>query len=183
MQLSFEQIQRLSPNPYYTTDVTLSLLPENLERLLSLGLNLDPDYQRGHVWTKDQKVRWGEYLLKGGIHRNELVFNHPGWMRTYRGPFEIVDGKQRLAACMEFLDNQIPVFANTLGQKFGFLAKDIDPVAISRAFVRIQVNTLQTRAEVLRWYLEINQGITPHQATELTKVQALLDLELSKTAA
>jgi hypothetical protein len=36
------------------------------------------------------------------------------------------------------------------------------------------VNDLKTEAEVLRWYLEINAGGTPHTEEELDKVRKML---------
>ena len=29
-------------------------------------LNLDPDFQRAHVWTETQQIRYIEYILQGG---------------------------------------------------------------------------------------------------------------------
>lgn len=31
-----------------------------------MGLLLNPDFQRGHVWTDEQQIAWLEYFLKGG---------------------------------------------------------------------------------------------------------------------
>jgi len=32
----------------------------------SLGLNLDPDFQRAHVWTEDKQIAFVEFCLRGG---------------------------------------------------------------------------------------------------------------------
>lgn len=36
------------------------------EQQAEAGLNLDPDFQRGHVWTARQQVKFIEFLLRGG---------------------------------------------------------------------------------------------------------------------
>ena len=43
--------------------------------------------------------------------------------------------------------------------------------------MRIVVNDLQTREEVLQWYLELNSAGTPHSKEELDRVKALLARE------
>ncbi len=35
------------------------------EQKVEAGLNLDPDFQRGHVWTTRQQVKFIEFLLRG----------------------------------------------------------------------------------------------------------------------
>ena len=40
---------------------------EWLDRLINEeGLQLNPDFQRGHVWTEDQQVKFLEFILRGG---------------------------------------------------------------------------------------------------------------------
>lgn len=39
------------------------------------------------------------------------------------------------------------------------------------------VNELRTRAEVLRWYLQLNSGGVVHTEEELARVRALLEAE------
>ena len=31
-----------------------------------MGLQFNPDFQRGHVWTEGQQIAFMEFLLKGG---------------------------------------------------------------------------------------------------------------------
>jgi hypothetical protein len=40
--------------------------------------------------------------------------------------------------------------------------------------MKINVNSLLTKADVLRWYIQFNAGGTPHTAEEIEKVKALL---------
>ena len=49
-------------------------------------------------------------MLRGGITGRDLYFNHPGWMRDWKGEFVMVDGKQRLEAIRRFFHNEIPAF-------------------------------------------------------------------------
>lgn len=129
------------------------------------SLDLEPDFQRGHVWKKSQQVAYVEYCLKGGAQNNKLLFNCVGWMGNFKGPFVIVDGKQRLEAVRKFLRDDLEVFGQKCSE-FGKLPHEYHFV--------VNINNLKTREEVLQWYLEMNSGGTPHTKAELDKVRVLL---------
>lgn len=137
------------------------------------GLDMDPDFQRGHVWTEEQQIRFVEYALRGGRSGRDIFWNNPTWMGKWTQPTVLVDGKQRLNAALRFMHNEIPAF--------GYHYKEWSGRLPSAANFTFHVNTLKTRAEVLRWYLDINAGGTPHTKEELDRVRGLLDAELSKT--
>lgn len=43
------------------------------------GLDLNPDFQRGHVWTPSQQAAFVEFFLRGGKTARVLYFNNPQW--------------------------------------------------------------------------------------------------------
>jgi len=43
--------------------------------------------------------------------------------------------------------------------------------------MKLNVNNLKTKAEVLRWYLEMNTGGVVHTQDEVDKARALLEYE------
>ena len=47
------------------------------------------------------------------------------------------------------------------------------------ATLEFHINNLQTRAEVLQWYLDFNSGGTMHTQDELNKVRKLLKKEIN----
>ena len=130
-----------------------------------------PDFQRGHVWTENQRIAFMEYLLRGGIS-GPIRFNQPGWQTNWRGPFEIVDGLQRATTLLKFANDELPVFGYTLSQYD-------DKPRMMDVRLELRVNSLATRAEVLTWYLQLNGGGTPHSDDELNRVQGLLNEEES----
>jgi len=126
-------------------------------------INLNPDYQRGYVWTQDQKERFIEFKLKGGIGGNILYWNYPNqvddigesdWHNTY----ELVDGKQRLNAVLGFLNNEVKAFGKYLSEYSD--AK----LAMKRQtyYFDFHINNLATKREVVEWYLGLNNGGTVH---------------------
>jgi len=139
----------------------------------NLGLDLDPDFQRGHVWSEDKQIAYVEFCLKGGDSSRDILFNHPNWQGSYKGQMVLVDGKQRLEAVRKFLRNELPVFGHTIDE---FEDKAIMLRSSNTDFI-FKVNNLKTRKEVLQWYLDLNSGGVVHTSEEIEKVRRLLEQE------
>jgi hypothetical protein len=135
-------------------------------------IDLSPDYQRVHVWTPEQQTAYVEFVIRGGESGRILFWNHPGWMAGWKGTLELVDGKQRMEAAQAFLRDEVPVFGGYLYSQF------TDKMGVfSGPDFRMRIAKLPTRKEVLKWYLMINAGGTPHTSEELDRVRALLAQE------
>lgn len=139
------------------------------DQIEELGLQLNPDFQRGHVWSEEQQIAFIEYLLKGGKSARIIYFNHPGWMNSFKGEFVCVDELQRLTAVQRFMNNEIPAFGVYLKDFEDKLPRDVDLI--------FNVNNLKTRKEVLQWYIEFNSGGTVHTEEEINRVKELLEKE------
>lgn len=134
------------------------------------GIDLDPDFQRGHVWNETQQIRYVEFILRGGRSGRDILFNQSGWSNRgdSRGePCVLVDGKQRLEAVRRFLRDEIPAFGTL---KSGFE----DKLTMTGPNFTFVVNDLKTRAEVLQWYVDLNAGGVVHSDEEIAKVRAML---------
>lgn len=168
--MKFKDLPQLTNLGSYRIDVPLNNFEDNMQRFIDkYNLQLNPDFQREHVWDEYKQVKYVEYLLSGGTSGRELYFNQPGWMGDFKGDFVVVDGKQRIQAIMRFLKNEIKVF-NTYYKDF----EDKIPYKYS---VLININNLKTRKEVLKWYLEMNSGGVVHTEEELNKVKLMMEKE------
>jgi hypothetical protein len=137
--------------------------------VVDYGLDVSPDFQRNYVWTPEQKIRFMEYFLRGGTSGLDIYCNSPTWQNAHRPDewFVLVDGKQRLDAALGFLNNEFPIFGT-------YFREFTDRLRMTQGNFRWHVNTLQTREEVLQWYLDLNSGGTVHTEDELEKVRELL---------
>ena len=170
--MHFKDIPRYTTSGHYQVNCSWNEFEEQfiLPTKREIILDLDPDYQRDYVWTEEQEIKYIEHILRGGIQGKDIWLNCPGWMKNYRGPFEVVDGKQRIKAVLDFIHNKIPVFGNNY-------YKDFDRLPIGYGDFLVHVNDLPTRKQVLQWYIEMNEGGTVHTKAEIDKVKELLKKE------
>lgn len=148
----------------------------NFKKFLSgidedMGLNLNPKFQRGAVWSNHQKVAYMEHLLKGGKSGKQLYFNNPGYVMTDLDDFEVkdcvcVDGLQRITAISEFVSNEFSVF----GDKKIFF-KDIEDHYLASIRLDVFMGVIKTYEEIVQWYLDINTGGTNHTQDEIDKAK------------
>lgn len=172
----FRDIPQFTRTGNYQVNVGWAYLEEQLDQLGKYGgLDLDPDFQRAHVWDRTKQERYVEFVLRGGKSSRTLYFNCKGWMTSsIRHPVQLVDGKQRLEAVRAFLRNEIQVFGSYYHEYEDRLR------AMGHADFVFVVNDLNTRAEVLQWYLDLNSGGVIHTEDELEKVRKLLEEEKNR---
>lgn len=142
------------------------------------GLNLLPDFQRGHVWTARQQAHFIENVMRGVIPTASLLiqFNCPHWDDSdYAGELpremQIIDGLQRLTAVREFMAGRVHPFGLPIE---AFAGTPFDPRLRTSYRFRVAIHTFTRRADLLQHYLDINTGGTPHSDDEIERVQGLL---------
>ena len=67
-------------------------------------LDLDPPYQRGDLWTEEQRVELIKSILQG-LPIGVIFLNS----RDIMEPIRVVDGKQRILALQAFLNSELEV--------------------------------------------------------------------------
>lgn len=196
--MKFADVPMLTSCGSYEVNVPLDYLDEHITRYQqvergSAPLNLLPDFQRGHVWLPTQQTAYVEFFLRGGMTGRTIYMNCPNWGHFNAikpgmyNEFVIVDGLQRLTALLKFVRGELPAFGHYVcvsnaqlapGVQCGPLFEDRLRMSDAGSNLRINVNNLKTRSAVLQWYLEMNEGGTPHTKLELDKVRDMLRCEL-----
>jgi hypothetical protein len=182
--LKFENIRKFTRSASYNVTIDWFYLEQHIENHTKeerySALDLEPDFQRAHVWDDRKRAAYVLYILRNGESARDLYFNCAGWMQDWRGPYVCVDGKQRLEAVRRFMRNDLAISVPELSKK-QLLFKDFsDRIRSAHCYFNWHVNDLETRAEVLQWYLDMNSGGVLHTNTELGRVRALLEAENGK---
>lgn len=171
----------LFPQARYAIDVPIAHVESNLSTLAADGPefapDLDPEYQRAHVWTREQQVKFVEYMLLGGEVARNIIFAVDGEVSVSR--WRLIDGKQRLTALRKFIALEFGVFADEAHPN-GHFANAIADMRRLNHSVRFVVVCLQSKLDELNLYLSINTAGTPHTQEELDKVRSIRDEEIAK---
>lgn len=170
--MKFKNIKQF-PHSSYFVHVELAYLKEHMERwdtksekLPNHFLVMEPEFQRGHVWSKDQQIKFMEYMLKGGKTGRDVYFNCSSWQIEYNTPIYCVDGLQRITAALAFLNNEIPVF--------GAYFHEYEDKPREAHFI-FHVLKLRSKKELLNIYVDLNSGGTPHNQVEIDRVKKMIE--------
>ena len=138
---------------------------------LSDGVDMNPDYQRDFVWSKEDQqalldsifhnIKIGHFVF---VERDAIEFTDPA--------YEILDGKQRLTTLLAFYLNQIPygdIYYNDLCQK--------DKHWFEQSAVSVAILRNKSRKEILEQFIALNTTGHTVDKTHIDNVKKLLDSE------
>jgi uncharacterized protein with ParB-like and HNH nuclease domain len=166
--MNFKDIKTY-PHSDYSVDVSWNYLEEQLEKLKERyvdgeekmdGLEMQPDFQRGYVWTEEQQIAYCENILKGYKGGKDIYFNNPSWFSGFSKKTVCFDGQQRVGAALAFLRNEIKVFDHYYKDFEGFLD-------IFNASFKFHIFKIDDEKELIRLYLALNTGGSIHTKKDL----------------
>jgi hypothetical protein len=175
----------------------LSLTPTNrmaidLYHMAKKGrLVMDPPYQRGSVWTEDQRLDL-MYSYLSGYPIGTMIFNdrmRGAWNRAgdFTVAYALIDGRQRMETIIAWFDGHLAIPASwvreqdllhdqaviDLGDGPYVYCNYLTETGAARVESRMgapvvtaQVDTLKEEAEIYRL---VNAGGTPHTADDLDR--------------
>lgn len=147
---------------------------DDIERELAHNsTDMSPPYQRGSVWSQAQQERFMGHLLQGGEVLPIIFHRVPE-----SGHAEVLDGKQRLEACLAWLRSAVPallddgrlVYVDDLQTRQAHSGQGTAVAGLSRVNLRFRYVNLPWDQRV-RFYVRLNSAGTPHTQEQL--VQAL----------
>ncbi|MFE0779173.1 DUF262 domain-containing protein [Streptomyces sp. NPDC058861] len=177
-----EPLEHTSLNPSYQS-------AKNLAKRVAEGeLLLEPSYQRGAVWTEDQRIALVQTWLRGlpaGVviladrctYKWEAANNGHDPYATGKGLWACVDGKQRLTTAVMWFNSEFAVPASWLPAHYVETTEDTADgpyvrfgglTAVGTRFVERYCSLLvaetrecATEQEEAAFYLLVNGGGTP----------------------
>ncbi|MFM5295092.1 hypothetical protein ACEUAI_12780 [Aeromonas veronii] len=165
------------PQSAYTTNIMWRSLTEMMRQLGEeyQGLDWSPDFQRGHVWTSEQREHYILNCLRGVVDESNMTirFNCPNWtakkskMSNLPNGLQCIDGLQRATAIIDFMNGKFKV--NGLGPD------DLRETTFSADSLRIRlvVYKIQMKSDLLKLYIDLNAGGTPHPKEELQRIRTM----------
>ena len=101
--MKFSDIKPFTREGTYEIDVPLDHLEDTLKSYVEdWGLEMNPDFQRGNVWSREQQIAYVEFFFRGGRTSRVIYFNCPKFGNETSdcdmNNMVLVDGLQRLTA-------------------------------------------------------------------------------------
>lgn len=156
------------PPPFNGSPLPVSL--KDLRRQLEFdGVDLAPSYQRGSVWTSEQQGAFMGHLLSGGEVMPVVIQRVPESEVS-----EVLDGKQRIEACLKWLDGGVDAsLPNGYRANYRDLVKLANgwPAGLSRVCLTFRYINLPWEERV-RFYVRLNSAGVPHTREQLEKALA-----------
>jgi hypothetical protein len=169
-RMKFQDIRQFTA-AHYVIDLSWDYLEEWLKSHEDLNLELEPDFQRAHVWDNEKRSKYIEFQLQGGKSGKDIYWNCKGWMNKSEGPLMLVDGLQRITAVRKFLNND-----NVTA--FGHYFKEFEGhIPNWTGGFKFHINNLSDRKDILTWYIDLNDGGVVHTTEEIDKVKKMLEEE------
>ena len=146
-------------------------------------VDLNPIFQRGHVWTREQQVAYIENFLRSPqtvnktIYMNDLfIYGSAGKVtdenNMVAGKIVCLDGLQRLTAALDFIHGKFTVFG---GVSYDDILNSPSRTRILNECVfDINYLLLSNNKEVIDFYVDFNAGGTPHTKEEIERVKNLI---------
>ncbi|WP_327359748.1 DUF262 domain-containing protein [Streptomyces sp. NBC_01304] len=158
----------------------------------SLGLDLDPSYQRGHVWTQDDRVELIRSWLTG-TPTGVVIFNDrstPEWKEATgydptaigEAMYACIDGKQRVTTAYLWYDGELAVPASWFPAEDVIVTEDtadgpyVRHPGLSRsrqlkfsnqAHLSIAMAKVATLADEAEIYLRVNGAGAPQSEADM----------------
>lgn len=148
-------------------------------------IDLDPEYQRGHVWEDGQRSAYMGALLEGRANDSSAIVLFDNFATNQKFAtdqdsdtlmYEVVDGKQRLTSIYKFLANEVSA---RFYDGYEVYYEDLDKMnhlAVRNGItVGVGIVGHLSKKGVLELYLALNTGGTLHTSAEIDRVKALVD--------
>jgi len=146
-----------------------SMLGELFGKAYYFGCDMDPVYQRDYVWDLPDKVALIDSIFNN-IDIGKFLFNQLSWDKKYT--YEIIDGKQRMRAILDFFEDRYEYKGCTFSQ-----LGHRDQNHFEGYMTNIATIKQATPEQVLRYFLMVNKTGRVMDKAHLDKVEEMLENE------
>ena len=136
-------------------------------KVYKFGVNFEPDYQRDYVWDLEDKIALIDSIFNS-VDIGKFVYIHKGYNEKY--VFEILDGKQRIRAILDYYENKFAfkgLYFNDLSYRD---QNHFEMYSISVAEVRDI-----SREQILRYFVKLNKHGKVMDKLQIEKVERMID--------
>ena len=162
-----DQIQETAfadERPSYLDRYVTSTLSNLLTKTMKNGFDANPDYQRDYVWTDSDRHKLLTSMFNGQDIGKFVLLDY-NWPRT---EIEILDGKQRLDAIIQFITSQYDYngyYWHNLSMMDRYRFEDLRV-----QYVELNGNRL-TEIDKIQIFLDVNVAGVPQSEEHIARLQ------------
>lgn len=132
------------------------------------GIDLNPPYQRGNVWSLEDKVSLIDSIMND-IEIGRIVLMRREWSDERKYMYELIDGKQRLTTLIEFYEDRFEY----KGLKFSQMHPSDQNHFENKQMAVIEAPELNEQ-EILEYFIRVNTSGRPVNPEHLDKVKNMI---------
>jgi len=163
--------ENTSENLIKNTDLRLEYSQRHMGDLFTkayfFGIDFNPDYQRDYVWELEDKIALIDSIFNN-VDIGKFVFIKNHIMSNYM--YEILDGKQRLRAILDFYEDRFQYKGNLFSDLSVREQCHFKDYSISMA----EISDI-TKEQILRYFLQLNRTGKVMSKEQLAKVEKMLE--------
>ncbi len=142
-----------------------------LHRHYYWGVDMNPEYQRGNVWSLEDKVALIDSLFND-IEIGRVVLMKRDYEDERKEAYEIIDGKQRLTALSEFYEDRFQYKGLFFSQMHPFDQNHFE----NKQLAVIEAPNM-SREKVIDYFIRVNTSGRPVNPEHLEKVKSMIKKE------
>lgn len=139
-----------------------------LHRYYYWGVDMNPEYQRGNVWSLEDKVALIDSIFND-IEIGRIVLMKRDYSYERKEAYEIIDGKQRLTALTEFYEDRFQYKGLFFSQMHPFDQNHFE----NKQMAVIEAPEM-SREQVIEYFIRVNISGRPVNPEHLEKVKAMI---------
>jgi len=139
-----------------------------MAKVLRFGTDLDPEYQRGLVWNKEEKTSLLDSIFNH-VEIGRFVFRNLPFKDVHTPNYEIIDGKQRLTTIVDFYLNRFKY----RGYYFSQLNRHDKNIFKGFAVLVAEIENV-TDVQVMKYFKKINKTSHPITKEHFSKIDDLI---------
>lgn len=156
----------------YRDDMYLTYYQSTLSSFHSIvyyfGVDLNPDYQRDFVWTLEDKQKLIDSIFNNVDIGKFVLIKRP--YSSVSHMFEILDGKQRLSAIMDFWEDRFEWNGIKFSDLHPYDKSHFENYKISKA----EIDMPKDKNVLYNFFLRLNTSGKPIDKKHLEKVKSLI---------
>jgi len=156
----------------YRDDVRIIYMNSTISGLIHMhynGMDYEPEYQRGHVWTMKQRVALIDSIFNN-IDIGKFAIINRGYDCIDEPYREMLDGKQRLTTLVMFYEDRFEYCGKVYSRMHG---QDQGHFEHYQALTAETEGAEMTREQKLRYFLKLNTAGAPQDQEHIDKIKDL----------